>query len=310
MAIKHFIKKYGAILQRTYFSIKDNLIIMIVDLLKLRGKAFDYLFDAVVVTDSLGIITDWNKGSETLYGYSKDQAIGQPVNILHVPEDSEHITSEVILTVEIEGKWTGEIRMLHQDGSIGWIESMCVPIYDDNRKVVGALGINRDITKRVKEAERLEHLAYYDQLTNVPNRYLLLDRLTHLITQSERYKYKFALLFVDIDKFKVINDTQGHIFGDQVLIEVALRLKSSIRNSDTLARFGGDEFIILLENISNKKDASIMIETLTHALNEEFIVEGKKIEISCSIGVSIFPDDGTTTDKLLTMADKAMYQTK
>jgi diguanylate cyclase (GGDEF)-like protein/PAS domain S-box-containing protein len=283
---------------------------MNVALLKQRGKAFDYLFDAVVVTDPVGIIIDWNKGSETLYGYSKEEAIGQHVSILHVPEDSEHITSEVISTVVSIGRWSGEVRMLRKDGSIGWIESMCVPIYDEDHQVVGALGINRDITKRKNETERLEHLAHYDRLTNVPNRYLLLDRLTHLITQSKRNEHRFALFFIDVDKFKWINDTKGHVYGDQVLIEIASRLKHSIRNSDTLARFGGDEFIILFENISEKKDALIMTKTLAQALKPVFSINGDNINISCSIGVAIFPDDGITTDSLLISADEAMYLTK
>lgn len=281
-----------------------------INIIKQRAKAFDYLFDAVVVTDLQGSIIDWNQGSESLYGYSKEQAIGKSVNMLHVPEDSAHITSEVISAVEKEGKWSGEIRMLHQDGHIGWIESMCVPIYDENSQMIGALGINRDITKRKNETERLEHLAHYDQLTNIPNRYLLLDRLKHLILQAERNEDRFALLFIDIDKFKLINDTQGHIFGDKVLIEVALRLKHAIRHSDTLARFGGDEFVILLEKISDKKDASVMTSALLKALETELIIDDKTINISCSIGIATFPDDGTTTDKLLIMADKAMYQTK
>jgi diguanylate cyclase (GGDEF)-like protein/PAS domain S-box-containing protein len=279
-------------------------------LLKLRGKAFDYLFDAVVVTDAVGIIIDWNKGSEILYGYTKKEAIGQPVNILHVPEDSEYITLEVISTVEATGRWSGEIRMLRKDGSIGWVESMCVPIYDDEHQVIGALGINRNITKRKNETERLEHLAHYDQLTKVPNRYLLLDRLTHLITQSKRNEHRFALFFIDVDKFKLVNDTKGHVFGDQVLVEIALRLKRSIRDSDTLARFGGDEFIILFENISGIKDASIMIETLKKVLKPVFNINGDEVNISCSIGIAIFPDDGITTDSLLVASDAAMYLKK
>jgi diguanylate cyclase (GGDEF)-like protein/PAS domain S-box-containing protein len=280
------------------------------NILKQRAKAFDYVFDAIVVTDLQGFIIDWNKGSEILYGYSKEEAIGQAVNILHVPGDTEHITSEVISAVESQGKWTGEIRMLHKEGHIGWIESMCVPIYDENDQMVGALGINRDITKRIKETERLEHLAHYDQLTKVPNRYLLLDRLTHLISQSTRNNYKFALVFIDVDKFKLINDTKGHLFGDQVLMEVALRLKKSIRDSDTVARFGGDEFVILFENISNKNDVSNMIDTISQKLRTELVVNDINIEINCSIGIAIFPDDGITIDTLIAIADKAMYKTK
>jgi len=283
---------------------------MDLDILKQRAKAFDYLFDAVVVTDLQGIITDWNTGSEVLYGYSKEEAIGQPVNILHVPEDSEHITSEVLLAVEKFGKWTGEVRMLHKDGHIGWIESMCVPFYDENNRMVGALGINRDITDRIKESERLSYLAHYDYLTNIPNRYLLLDRVTHLIAQSERNESTFALLYLDLDKFKTINDTKGHAFGDQVLKETALRLKQSTRSSDTVARIGGDEFVVLLENISNKNDVSEMAKTLNKSLRSVFVVNGEEFEISCSIGVALYPDEGNTTDALLAAADKAMYKVK
>ena len=280
------------------------------DILKQRAKAFDYLFDAVVVTDLQGIITDWNKGSEALYGYSKEEAIGQPVNTLHVPEDTDRITSEVISAVEKSEKWSGEIRMLHKNGSIGWVESMCVPMYDSNNQMIGALGVNRDITDRIKETERLEYLAHYDQLTKIPNRYLLLDRVEHLIAQSERNKSAFALLYIDLDNFKIINDTKSHAFGDQVLIETALRLKQAIRNSDTVGRIGGDEFVLLLESISNKNDVSTLIETLTKTLDKEFIIYDEKFEVSCSIGVAIYPDDGTTTDTLLATADIAMYKAK
>jgi diguanylate cyclase (GGDEF)-like protein/PAS domain S-box-containing protein len=283
---------------------------MNVDLHKQREKAFDYLFDAVVVVNLQGIIIDWNKGSETLYGYSKAEAIGKPVNILHVPEDSASVTAEVMLAVENSGKWSGEIRMLNKNGNIGWIESMCVPIYDDNGQMVGALGVNRDITERKNKVKLLEHLAHYDHLTTIPNRYLLLDRLNHLITQSKRNHQKFALFFLDVDKFKLINDAKGHHFGDQVLVEVALRLKNTIRDSDTVARFGGDEFIILFENISDKKDAAIMTDSLTNALNLEFRIMDEKIGVNCSVGVAIFPDDGDTADTLLNAADKAMYLNK
>lgn len=280
------------------------------NILKQRAKAFDYLFDAVVVTNLQGIIIDWNKGSEVLYGYSKDEAIGQPVNILHIPEDTDHITAEVIAAVEKFGKWSGEVRMLHKNGTVGWIESMCVPIYDSDKQMIGALGINRDITDRIKETERLEHLAHYDYLTKIPNRYLLLDRVKHLIAQSDRIKSNFALLYIDLDKFKTINDTNGHAFGDNVLIETASRLKKAIRNSDTVARIGGDEFVLLLENISNKNDVSIMIKTIAKTLNKEFIVNDEILKVSCSIGVAIYPDDGTTTDTLLATADVAMYKAK
>ena len=283
---------------------------MNLNILEQRAKAFDYLFDAVVVTDLQGIITDWNNGSESLYGYSRSEAIGQPVSMLHVPEDSERIVSEVMSAVTEFGRWAGEIRMLHKDGHIGWVESMCIPSYDKNDQMVGALGINRDITGRVLESERLQYLAHYDQLTKVPNRYLLLEIIKHLISQSQRNKNSFALFYIDLDKFKAINDTKGHAFGDQVLVEAALRLNQSIRNSDTVARVGGDEFVVLLENISSKNEISEMAVSLIKELNKPFIISGEEFEISCSVGIAIYPDQGATTDALFAAADTAMYKAK
>lgn len=283
---------------------------MDLDTFKQINKAFDYLFDSLVITDLQGIITDWNKGSENLYGYSKKEIIGQPVDILHLPEDTEHITSEVISAVEKYGKWTGEVRMLHKDGHIGWIESMCVPLFDANNELVGALGVNRDISDRIKETKRLEHLAHYDQLTEIPNRYLVFDRIDHLIDQSERDMRTFALLFIDLDKFKIINDTKGHAFGDQVLVEVSLRLKQSIRNSDTVARIGGDEFVILLENMIDKSNVDSVVKTIMDTISKPFNIDNEKLTVSCSIGVSIYPDEGITTDSLIAAADKAMYNNK
>ena len=122
---------------------------------KQRALAFDYLYDAVVVTDLEGIIIDWNVGSELLYGYSKEEAIGKPVCILHVPEDLDHVTKDVLDGIARDGKWSGEVNMLRKDGTIGWIESMCVPLLDEDNQPIGALGINRDITKRVEQERKL-----------------------------------------------------------------------------------------------------------------------------------------------------------
>ncbi len=283
---------------------------MNLDRLEQRANAFDYLFDAVVVTDLQGIITDWNKGSEILYGYSRSEAIGQPVNRLHVPEDSDSIVSEVMSAVTKLGKWSGEIRMLHKDGHIGWIESMCIPIYDKKDQMIGALGINRDITDRVLESERLHYLAHYDQLTKIPNRFLMLETISQSILNSERNNRSFALLYIDLDKFKAVNDTKGHAFGDQVLIEAALRLKQSIGKSDTVARVGGDEFVLLLENISSKDEISVMAGALIEALNKTFVIDVEEFQLSCSIGIAIYPDEGVTTDALFAAADIAMYKAK
>jgi diguanylate cyclase (GGDEF)-like protein/PAS domain S-box-containing protein len=275
-----------------------------------RAQAFDYLFDAVVVTDESGIIVDWNKGSEALYGYSEDEVIGQSVSILHVPEDLDHITNEVLFHVAESGKWTGEVRMLHKDGSIGWIESICIPILDDDQKMIGALGINRDITERINETERLRHLAQYDQLTEIPNRYLLLDRVTHLIDQYERNHNAFTLLYIDLDKFKQINDIHGHSCGDLVLKTVTDKVSRLIRKSDMIARIGGDEFVILLESTFKASNIETIINTLSEAIHQDIVVEDKILSVDCSIGSATYPVDGNNFDKLLSHADKEMYKIK
>lgn len=280
------------------------------NILKQRAKAFDYLFDAIVVTDLKGTIIDWNNGAEALYGYTNEEAVGQAVSMLHVPDDIEHVTAEVISAITEFGKWTGEVRMLHKSGRIGWIESMCVPILDDNDKMIGALGINRDISARKTETEHLDHLAHYDQLTEVPNRYLLLDRIKHLSSQADRTRTCFAVLYIDLDKFKQINDTQGHLTGDKILKETASRLSKPIRQSDTIARIGGDEFVVILEGANNMQSISTIANKIIHALDEKFIVDDNEFNISCSIGIAIYPDNGMDAEALLNAAEKAMYNAK
>jgi len=280
------------------------------NILKQRARAFDYLFDAIVVTDLEGKIIDWNKGSETLYGYSREEVIGQSVSILHVPEDIEHVTAEVISSVQKFGKWSGEVRSLHKDGHIGWIESICVPIFDDDNKMTGALGINRDISARKNEAEHLNHLAHYDPLTDIPNRHLLLDRIAHLSAQSDRNKAAFALLYIDLDKFKDINDTHGHLIGDHILKDTAQRLSQCIRQSDTIARIGGDEFVILLEGIITRENISMMAQKFIEQFNQPFEENNKLFNLSCSIGIATYPQDGLEAETLLIAADKAMYKAK
>lgn len=275
-----------------------------------RAEAFNYLFDAVVVTDAQGTIIDWNKGSEILYGYRENEVLGQKVSILHVPEDTDHITRDVLAAVAETGKWTGEVRMQHKDGSTGWIESMCIPILDDAGEMIGALGINRDITARVQETERLRHLAQYDYLTQIPNRYLLLDRITHLIDQYDRNQSAFTLLYFDLDSFKKINDSYGHSIGDKILKEAADRMVACIRKSDMVARIGGDEFVVLLENTFKKSDISQVINNISATLHENIVIDQISLNIRCSIGSATFPMNGKNSDELLSHADFKMYQDK
>jgi len=277
--------------------------------LEQRARAFQHVFDAVVVTDLDGIITDWNAGAEDLYGWSRDEAVGQPVSILHIKDELDR-TAEVLAAVEKDGKWTGEIKMLHREGTLGWIESIVVPLLDDDGQPCGALGINRDITRRVQNEEELVRLATTDPLTALPNRGLLLDRLGGTIRRAERQKHCFVLLFIDLDDFKDINDQGGHIAGDRVLKEIARDLAAALRDSDTVARIGGDEFAVIIEDCPGIDDARDVGAKILKAVKRSVNIDGNPYRITASVGVAVYPKDGDDISTLLASADEAMYRAK
>jgi diguanylate cyclase (GGDEF)-like protein/PAS domain S-box-containing protein len=280
------------------------------DVTKQRARAFEYIFDAVVVTDLSGMITDWNLGSEKLYGYAGNEAIGRHVSILHSTGDITSLAQEVIAAVENDGQWSGEIKMRHKDGSIVWVESVVVPLLDDVGLVTGTLSIYRDISERILDKERLAFLAHHDQLTGLPNRYLLIERLERMIEQAKRDNRFFALLFIDLDNFKEVNDTAGHAAGDRILKRTALLLKQALRTSDTVARFGGDEFVVLLSHTRNRDDVGLVVRHLCSVLHNDISLGDKKIPLTASIGLASYPLDGTSSDALLSYADTAMYEAK
>jgi len=279
-------------------------------LLEQRARAFNYLFDAVVVTDLAGTIIDWNAGAERLYGYERSEVLGKPVSMLHAPEDVEERIREVIGTVKRDEIWSGEIKMVRKDGTIGWTEVVVVPVTNDDGETIGALGVNRDITERVQSEEELARLAHYDPITGLANRSLLLDRLDRMLLHVRRTKESFAVLFIDLDGFKRINDNAGHRVGDQVLKEAAQRMERSLRESDTVSRLGGDEFVVLVDRVGVPEDAGRVARKLLGTLREPVEVAGRKHRLSGSIGIAIYPFHGTTADDLLTYADDAMYRAK
>ncbi len=277
--------------------------------LEQRARAFEHVFDAVVVTDLEGNIIDWNVGAERLYGWPRDEAVGQPVSILHVKDEADR-TADVLSAVEKDGKWTGEIKMLHRDGTIGWIESVVVPLLDADGQLCGALGINRDITRRVQNEEELVRLATTDPLTGLPNRGLLLDRLEGTLRRAERQLHSFALLFIDLDDFKVINDRGGHLVGDRVLNEIAQDLATALRDSDTVARIGGDEFAVLIEDCSSINDARDVGAKVLESVKRSIEIDGALCRLTASVGIAVYPSDGHDVSTLLGHADEAMYRAK
>jgi diguanylate cyclase (GGDEF)-like protein/PAS domain S-box-containing protein len=215
------------------------------------------------------------------------------------------------------GKLNVEEKITDETGAEKWISISKVPQPDGYGKIVGIVGAYQNITNKKKNEKKLklqrdalEYQAYHDTLTGLPNRLLFLDRLNQSIYKTERSRKKVAILFIDMDRFKEINDSLGHVSGDEAIKDVALRLKTQIRKADTIARFGGDEFTVILDDINNSINIVNIVKKLMHSMNEPFVINKHTIYITLSIGISIYPDDTDTADNLLKNADAAMYKAK
>jgi diguanylate cyclase (GGDEF)-like protein len=200
--------------------------------------------------------------------------------------------------------------MIRKDGSTRFLEASVSLQKDSSGKPAGFRGIVRDVTERKQIERQLKHIATHDVLTGLPNRMLFIDRLEVALAKSKRNKHKLALMMLDLDHFKDINDTCGHMVGDQLLKEVGYRLCGLVRKSDTIARLGGDEFIILLSDIERMEDSVGIAEIVLKSFRQPFVFSNHKLTTNASIGITIYPDDGEDIDSLLKNADMAMYSVK
>ena len=254
-----------------------------------------------------------SSADERMRGFRQDEVVGTTVWSLLRPEGIELVRR--LDAAERRGgaeksAMRFELEMIRKDGSWIWTEVNAVPHRDRNGRLVGYHGVTRDISERKRTAERIEHMARHDPLTDLPNRALFSDRLDVALSLSKRNRTRLALMFVDLDKFKPVNDTFGHAVGDVLLREAARRMRDCIRASDTVGRIGGDEFVVLLPVVESANDAIVVAEKLRAALALPFEIDGRRIEISCSIGIAIAPDDGRDEIELAKNADSAMYLAK
>jgi diguanylate cyclase (GGDEF)-like protein/PAS domain S-box-containing protein len=273
-----------------------------------RLVAMESASDMIVIADLEGKAEYVNPCFERTTGLSKDQAIGSRQAIFG--RDEAH--AEAALSAAAAGEsWRGEIAALRADG-VELIEEVTVaPVLGSEGEPVRIVAVLRDVTERRRLQERLERLAHYDSLTALPNRALFFDRLNGAVARARREERRFALLFIDLDGFKAVNDRFGHDAGDYLLFEIAARLKASIRDSDTAGRMGGDEFTVLLDNISKPEDAAIVAQKIRASLTESLeIPNGSLVTVGASIGLAVFPDDGIDGDTVLKAADSAMYAIK
>ncbi|MCG8685393.1 MAG: EAL domain-containing protein [Desulfobacterales bacterium] len=280
------------------------------DEIELARKVFDNAVEGVVVTDCDGIIEFVNKGFSTITGYTEEEAIGKNPNLLKSDRHDRHFYKEMWDALDRDGHWSGEIWNRRKSGE-AYPEWLSITAITDHRgNPVRYMSVFNDLSDIREREEQLKFQANYDALTGLPNRTLLQDRIQMAIHRTSREEKGLAVIFLDMDDFKHVNDTLGHAKGDLLLQQFASRLLGSVREQDTVARYGGDEFVILIPDTNDTDTIITIIERIRLSLLESFIIDAKEFFLGVSIGVTICPDDGSTPDVLIANADMAMYRSK
>ena len=271
--------------------------------------------DAVLSTDISGDVTYLNAVAESMTGWSSDDAVGRPLpEVLKIIDGSTREPSPNPMELAVEKndivRFTSNCILIRRDGCESAIEDSAAPIHNRAGVVTGAVIVFHDVTVSRALALKMSHLAHHDILTDLPNRMLLKERLTQAIAAAHRNGTGVAVVFLDLDQFKHLNDSLGHEIGDKLLRSVAERLIASVRNSDTVSRQGGDEFVVLLSEIKHAADAGITAGKILAALTAPHTVDHHRLHVTASMGLSTYPEDGETAQILIKNADRAMYQAK
>ncbi|OWY39996.1 hypothetical protein CEK28_04455 [Xenophilus sp. AP218F] len=279
---------------------------------RLRQSAVVYenTIEGVIITDSALRILDVNRAFTQITGYERAEILGKTPRILHSGKHDKSFYRQMWHGIREHNHWQGEVWDRRKDGSVfpEWLT--ITTVRSDAGKVTNYVGVFSDISQIKQSASDMEHLAHYDSLTGLPNRLLFLSRLGHAIQTAKREQLRVAIMFIDLDNFKQVNDTRGHSVGDKLLIEVAERLKTCMRANDTVSRVGGDEFLVLLENQKADYPVIDIASKIAGVCAQPFHLEGLDMTISCSIGICLYPRDGLDAETLLRNADTAMYQAK
>ncbi|WP_051340994.1 bifunctional diguanylate cyclase/phosphodiesterase [Azospirillum halopraeferens] len=278
--------------------------------MRLGAKVFDHAAEGMMVTDADNRLVAVNDAFERITGYSRAEAIGRNPGMLASGRHGPEFYTAMWRSLQDEGGWSGEVWNRRKSGEV-YPEWLSIRVVRDADGVVGNyIAAFTDVSESRAQEERIRRLAQYDVLTDLPNRVLLRDRLDRALAAAVRTGRKVGVLFVDLDRFKTINDSLGHAVGDALLRDVAHRLSEAVRGADTVSRQGGDEFVILLSDLEMPEAAGTVARKLLALLSEPYRIEGHELRVTPSIGIAVFPDDGTTGDALLKSADMAMYAAK
>jgi len=273
-------------------------------------SVFNNTNDGILITDSDRNIIAVNKAFTTITGYTEEEAIGKNPRFLKSDHQDQIFYKKLWDTINSTGQWQGDIWNRNKNGKIIPIWQNISVVKDDKGNVKNYTSVFSDISSIKEYEEKLKHAAHHDALTGLANRALFGIHLDRTYQDAKRNNEGFALLFLDLDGFKKVNDTLGHKAGDQLLQQIATRIKTCIRDVDTAARFGGDEFIIILAGIGQPSDAELVAAKIINTISEPVIFGDKSVTVSTSIGISLYPDDGADSEKLLHAADSAMFRAK
>ena len=278
--------------------------------MQLAATVFDASSNAIFITNTENRIIAVNTAFCQITGYGEREAIGQTPALLRSGKHGADFYHALWQCLRETGRWGGEIWNQRKNGEI-FAERLTINSVKNSRdETTHFVAIFSDITEYKQAEAHVQHLAHYDILTDLPNRSLFSDRLGQALINAQRNRCKAAVMFLDLDRFKIINDTIGHGVGDLLLREVAARLTDCVRQGDTVSRLGGDEFVILLPELHIAEDVCLVAQKLLNATALPFVLQGHELNISASIGIAFYPDDGATAESLMKNADAAMYQAK
>jgi len=278
--------------------------------LLLSANVFENSIEGILITDAVSIIQMVNRAFTEITGFGSREAVGETPALLKSNLHDAIFYQSMWKTLLAEGHWQGEILNRRKNGEVYPQWTTISAIRDAAGKVTNYVAVFHDMSEIKQREEELQYQAQHDALTNLPNRLLFNDRLTVAMGHAKRQRQLLAVLFFDLDNFKNVNDSLGHTVGDALLIEVAERLSATVRHDDTVARYGGDEFIIMLEGLRHDEDAVAVARMITEAIREPFTTAGRELYVTCSVGISIFPTDGHDPESLIMNADMAMYRAK